>query len=257
MATARQLSRCVFCGSTDMSEEHLIADWVHRAFARKRKPDNDFAGTFVGRDALRVEPVASTLTARVVCRDCNNGWLSGIDNAAAQVLRPLVRGERDVELGRAAQGAVAAWICKTAVVFDAAQYGHDGPLAPLRPGLMETQEAGPGCIIYTGPASRPPSMQVGSPPTTVNLWMLGIRPISGKLRLTANIRQADGGVTLGTPKELAIPGYQVMVGALWAYLGGRVPPVTAEALKGFEKVWPATDESVIIRAASLDTHGVA
>jgi hypothetical protein len=48
--TARRLDRCVFCDSPEMSEEHLIADWVHRAFARKRKPDPGFAGTFVGMD---------------------------------------------------------------------------------------------------------------------------------------------------------------------------------------------------------------
>ena len=34
----RELDRCVFCDGTDMTEEHLIADWAHRAFARKRKP---------------------------------------------------------------------------------------------------------------------------------------------------------------------------------------------------------------------------
>ena len=263
MTVLRELGRCVFCDGTDMTEEHLIADWAHRAFARKRKPDSFITGTFTGRTVvpgrseMRLEAVPegdAAATARVICRDCNNTWLSKIDNVASQVLRPLVRGEREVRLDRAGQRAVAAWIYKSALIFDASQHGHDGPLAALRERFKETGEAGPGCVIYAGPSAPPPSMNVGSPPKTLNLWMLGVREVNGTLRLTLSAQNPDGTVTPGTPKAIPIPGYQIMVGALTAFLGGRVFPVTQESLRGFARVWPARDAMVTVRAASLDTR---
>lgn len=250
----RELDRCLFCDGTDMTEEHLIADWAHRAFARKRKPDSSLRGAFVGPGRLRLDDGDATATAKVICRECNNQWLSQIDNDAAKVLRPLIRGEREVALDRAAQDAVAAWIYKTALIFDAAEHGHDGPLASLRPIFRASRKAGPGCVIWAGPASTPPSLAVGTPPTTVNLWMLGVRPANGTILLAGNIDNQDGTITPGTPTIIPIPGYQIMVGALWAYLGGPVPPVASESLRGFEQVWPARDETVRLRAASLVTH---
>jgi hypothetical protein len=32
-------------------------------------------------------------------------------------------------------------------------------------------------------------------------------------------------ISPGAPTDLPIPGYQIMVGALWAYLGGQISPV--------------------------------
>ena len=197
------------------------------------------------------EPV---ITAKVICRACNNEWLSGIDDAAARVLKPLIRGEQEVALDRAGQTAVAAWIYKCALIFDAAEHGTDSELGSLRAGFMASRLAGPGCIIYAGPAASPPSISVGDPPATVNLWMLGIRPVAGTMRLTINVASPDAGTILpGTPTDLPIPGYQIMVGALWAYLGGQISPVAPEALKGFERVWPSQEDLVTLRAASLVT----
>jgi hypothetical protein len=236
-----------------MSEEHLIAHWAHRAFAKKRKPTDSFRASLTG-GGMRLEDGDADATAKVICRSCNNGWVARIDNAAARVARPLIRGQEEVALDRTGQTAFAAWIYKTALVFDAAEHGSDGPLASLRAGLVESGLAGPGCIIYAGPASRPPSLTVGegANATDVNLWLLGIQPTKRKLRFTLNIQNPDG--TPGTPTEHDIPGYHVMVGALWAYLGGQVCPVDQDALAGFSRVWPAQDEPVLIRAASLNTR---
>jgi hypothetical protein len=106
--------------------------------------------------------------------------------------------------------------------------GIDGPLATLRWGFRQTIEAGRGCIIYAGPSATPPSLTLG-PTKTVNLWMLGVRPITGSFRFTLNITSPDGTVTPGTPKEVPIPGYQVLIGALTAYLAGHMSSVAPEA----------------------------
>ena len=196
------------------------------------------------------------MTAKVICQPCNNNWLSRIDNAAAQVLRPLVRGEREVALDSAGQTAVASWIYKCALIFDAAEHGQHGELARLRAGFMASLQAGPGCIIYAGPATPPQPVELGNPGTTVRLWLLGIRPAVGKMRVVVNVVNPDtASETPGNPVDLAIPGYQIMIGALWAYLGGQVSPVAPESLQGFQQLWPAQEMPVTLRSASLASGG--
>lgn len=156
MASFRELDACIFCGDSDMTEEHLIAAWVLRAFHRQRRPEPGFTGTFVGRGEMQLSPEEPISTARVVCRSCNNGWLSVIDNAAAEVLKPLIRGDDTVTLDGSEQAAFAAWIYKCALIFDAAAKGSNGELVSLREGFRESREAGPGCVIYAGPATAIP-----------------------------------------------------------------------------------------------------
>ncbi|MDP2712551.1 MAG: hypothetical protein Q8O56_15150 [Solirubrobacteraceae bacterium] len=252
----RELDRCVFCDAIGVTEEHLIADWAYRAFVRKRRLHDELflRGRFVGPGQLQMHSESEAIpTAKVVCGPCNNGWMSGIDQAASRVLRPLIRGEREAVLDPDGQAAAAAWIFKSALILDVADHGIGGPLASLRPAFAESRMAPPGCVIYAGPAGAPPSLTVGDPPTTVNLWMLGVRPANGRMRVTGSVRHPDGTITSGVPRDIPIPGYQVMVGAFWAYVGGHLPPVTPESLVGFEQVWPVQEVPVTFRAASLRT----
>jgi hypothetical protein len=231
------LERCIFCGQQEVSEEHIIAAWALRAFARSRKPDKSFAGTFKARDQLKVEATEPVQTAGVTCKTCNNGWLSLIDNDAARVLKPLIRGESQVALDAAGQTAFAAWIYKCALIFDAAQHGVDGELASLRTGFMESRLAGPGCQIYAGPTGAPAPFELPGLEKKLAFRLFGVRPANGTVRLSIN----------GEVSEIPIPGYQVLLGNLCAYLGGQVPPITPESLVGFEQVWPARDEPVVVR----------
>ena len=130
VAFVRELERCIYCGAIDMSEEHLIADWVHRAFERKRHPGPMFGGTFVERQEMRMSSQPPAATAKVVCKRCNNEWLSRIDNAAAGLLKPLIRGDNSVSLDRCGQTLFASWIVKTALSFDAMENGDDGTRTP-------------------------------------------------------------------------------------------------------------------------------
>jgi hypothetical protein len=71
MTSFRELDECIFCGDSDMTEEHLIAAWVLRAFHRQRKPDAGLSGSFVGPGQMRLSPEEPISTAKVVCRSCN------------------------------------------------------------------------------------------------------------------------------------------------------------------------------------------
>jgi hypothetical protein len=246
MEYSRELDGYIFCGDSDMTEEHLIAAWVLRAFLRQRRPETGLSGTFVSDDQMRLHAEEPISTAKVVCRRCNNEWLSGIDNAAANVLKPLIRGDQTVILGGEGQAAFAAWIYKCALIFDASANGNDGGLVSLREGFKASREAGPGCVIYAGPAGPPAPLTVPGVPEVAGLRLFGVRPINGTMHLTVNVMGPDGKVTPGAPTALPIPGYQVMLGGLHAYLGGPIPPVSPESLKQFAQIWPTTAQRVTV-----------
>ena len=237
MASAITLEHCIFCGEEEVSEEHIVATWVLRAFARSRRPAPGFAGTFTAPDTLKVEAAEPLQTAGVTCKRCNNGWLSLIDSDAAQVLKPLIRGESEVELDTAGQSAFAAWIYKCALIFDAAQHGPSGEFGSLRAGFMESRLAGPRCVIYAGSAGAPAPFELPGLEERLGLRLFGVRTANGTVRL-----EVDGQVS-----EIPIPGYQVMLGSLCAYLGGPVPPIAPESFVGFAQVWPAREEPVVVR----------
>jgi hypothetical protein len=51
------------------------------------------------------------------CRECNHHWMSDLENAAAPLLTPMIRGEKqglDIEQ----EATVARWAAKTAMVWD-------------------------------------------------------------------------------------------------------------------------------------------
>jgi hypothetical protein len=160
-----------------------------------------------------------------------------IDNDAARVLKPLIQGESEVALDAAGQSAFAAWIYKCALIFDAAEHGADGELATLRAGFMESRLAGPGCVMFAGSTVAPAPFELPGLKEKLGLRLFGVRPVNGTVRLNIN----------GQASEIPIPGYQVLLGNLCVYLGGQVPPITPESLVGFEQVWPARDEPVVVR----------
>lgn len=242
------LDGCIFCGGADMSEEHLVADWVTRAFMRSRKPRSDFSGAFVAPNQMRLSREEPISAAKVVCTECNNTWMSRIDDDAAQVLKPLVRGKSEVRLTPPAQQAVAAWLFKSALVFDASDRGRDGRLAPLRADFARTCVAPPGMVIYLGPAPHTP-FRVDEIPEIAGLALFGIRPISGRLNLTLNVKNPDGSITPGTPRAIPTPGYLVMLGRLNAMMSGVRAPIIPTPGQGFERVWPVSRSAVTISSA--------
>jgi hypothetical protein len=245
MACGRTLERCIFCGGSPTTEEHLVADWVLRAFARSKKPQFALAGTIVAPGQMRLEAAEPVSTAQVVCARCNNGWMSRIDNAAAQVLRPLVQGQTAVDLVAGAQQAVAGWIFKSALTFDALQTGNAGPLVGLRGDFAASHRAPPGCTIYLGPAPPIPFSLPGVP-QAAGLVTFGVRATEGVANVTSQICSPDGTLAHTGRSTLPVPGYLVMLGRVHAVISGIRAPLIPTADQGFVRVWPAAAKSVTV-----------
>jgi hypothetical protein len=236
----------MFCGGTDITEEHVIAGWVHRAFMRSRKPEPGFSGTFIARSEMRMNMEPPIETANVTCRTCNNVWISQLDGAASEILKPLIRGESAVTLDRAGQTTFAAWLLKTALVLDAMENGDTGRLAPQRTPFYETHTAPPGLLIFAGPAPDIPFTLPGIP-EVAGLRLFGIRQLDGVMNLT--IKAKDGTTGKVTPATTQIPilGYQVMLGGLFAYMSSRLP--IFDVTPDYVQIWPIVTDEVELQVA--------
>jgi hypothetical protein len=144
------MEACIFCGSPNVTKEHLLPEWVPRAFQRSRRPRiNVMRQSDAGRNETQYGP--QQLAAKVSCRECNNGWMAQLDNRASQLIKPLVQGRRDVHLDPPARRELAAWALKTVVVNDLPITAGKSVLLPYAPALR-TALAPPTFIqVWAGP----------------------------------------------------------------------------------------------------------
>src|SRR5258708_22229096 len=103
---------CAFCGSRDLSAEHVLPDWLTRvglsqaAVVYEVGPPN--------RRPHRWSGPPFKLTTKRVCRRCNTGWMADLENAAKPLLVRMIQ-EEALRLEVDDQEVIAAWAHKTAL----------------------------------------------------------------------------------------------------------------------------------------------
>lgn len=118
---------CAFCGAKGpLTKEDAWPRWLNKHLPPQLPGvalDLSIRENQVVRASRRT--VTGYNTARVpgFCKGCNNGWMSRLEQAAAPVLLPMIRGDA-VTLDRAQQLILATWITKTALVFDQRALGR-------------------------------------------------------------------------------------------------------------------------------------
>src|SRR5947209_10860699 len=117
---------CAFCPRTaKLSGEHIWSQWMGRLFPIKKY-------RFIRRDidgnAINTFSMGGLdLTANVVCKPCNEGWMSDIESKYAQPAMEalIIGGKTDFTISKARAKAIALFAFKTAVVID--HMGGDPP----------------------------------------------------------------------------------------------------------------------------------
>src|SRR5437899_9943417 len=105
--------RCVFCGSADVTAEHVMPAWLSR-LGIDHRPTVHESG-WINRSPRRWTGAPFGATIRLVCRGCNTGWLSRLEARAKTILSPLIVG-RPAKITIEDQRIIAAWAHKTVLV---------------------------------------------------------------------------------------------------------------------------------------------
>lgn len=112
---------CGFCHNTDVTQEHIWADWLRKVILDSRaqggmktfRAEIERAGKTVSFPKSDLE-----MTVGMPCGSCNNGWMSELENTVRPFMTDMVhRGER-LLLSEARQRALVHWAVKTAMVYE-------------------------------------------------------------------------------------------------------------------------------------------
>jgi hypothetical protein len=112
---------CIFCGRPGLTREHVWADWLKKYIPKNEINHTSFSATLhPTRSDFRRKKVAGDLRSRrlrVVCRSCNNGWMSRLQERAKPLLLPLIKGE-STAFTYDEQELLAAWITMSIMVAE-------------------------------------------------------------------------------------------------------------------------------------------
>lgn len=107
---------CIFCGSGDLTVE----DVVPKGIARLYKTEGSVKRTTVAghQEGERRNYGMAFKVRNAVCRECNNGWMSGLQREAQPILKLLLPGDRPLLITPPAQRLLVAWLTMTAMVTE-------------------------------------------------------------------------------------------------------------------------------------------
>jgi hypothetical protein len=141
---------CAFCPqSAKLTGEHLYAEWIDTLVTTTTRrydftdlgPDNRVVRRFSGLHLDR--------KFKCVCDDCNNGWMSDIDNEARNILKDVILYRAPVCFLASGIKSIARFTLKNAMVAD---YMYRKPFfsAYQRKQFKESLELSPGTHAWMG-----------------------------------------------------------------------------------------------------------
>jgi hypothetical protein len=114
-------ARCIFCGALAVTREHMWADWLRNYIPRQQD------GHAVAVEKVHLEQSEEEVFHRTgdphsrrikcVCRECNNGWMSRLQETTKPYLVPMLGG-RTITLKRNGMTALAAWAAMFVMVAE-------------------------------------------------------------------------------------------------------------------------------------------
>jgi hypothetical protein len=116
--------QCIFCGGDGLSKEHFWPEWA--APLLPSYPINQHVEQrFVQANKVLVAPPktrnkpgnAWTKKIRVVCKTCNNGWMSKLETAVEPALTPLIKGDT-ASISETDGLTIARWITLKVLVAE-------------------------------------------------------------------------------------------------------------------------------------------
>jgi hypothetical protein len=115
--------KCVFCGGTKLSKEHIFAQWLLKELDIY---DNDVTMThasFIGIPVSNRKHPFSKLVNGLVCEKCNNGWMSQLEgDCQKHIINFMNMDEIESELNflKEHYDTVAKWAFKNVILLNSA-----------------------------------------------------------------------------------------------------------------------------------------
>jgi hypothetical protein len=239
---AKSPGQCIFCGrrppAVKMSREHIFADWLKTIFPRDNKTTHTHGVITWPSDATPQTPPAvatrqgqghsGSKKVKVVCKSCNETWLSNsVENAAKPILTPLIAG-RAGSVTSDMQRVLATWAAKTVMTAEHVNRGKAVVQQAERTWLKDKLLPPAGWFIWAAPYSG-------------THWRdLGIFQHSGKLEIPAVSDGASTEHNLG----LTFIGLGHLLFLIRHSTWPRLWDVLGSPLPNAHQIWPVGSNSI-------------
>jgi hypothetical protein len=126
------MKKCLFCSNAADSLEHIIPQWLlYRIAPNKEGRFPMQVGRYIdGQGYLDTRNFISiTFMARIVCEQCNNGWMSQLESEVGRILHPLIAEDfpilyrENLTQIHSQSHLLALWLAKTALTTSLALPG--------------------------------------------------------------------------------------------------------------------------------------
>jgi len=117
---------CIFCENTAASPEHIWSDWMGKHFPKKPHAESITRWDNIDeRDAPLPQPIIThghpvNTTVKAVCKKCNNGWMSILEQQAKPYIESMLLGKPTV-LDLKGQCLVIEWTTLKMMVWEHSQ----------------------------------------------------------------------------------------------------------------------------------------
>ncbi|MET7351556.1 hypothetical protein [Streptomyces mirabilis] len=106
---------CVFCGDSPLTNEHVLPQWLKSAFEPSMLPRVRFVKVTDTGARDHIAPLLND-QVKVVCANCNSGWMNDLEEGVRAFLPALIRGGLAI-LDPEEQHALTAWSLKTMLMY--------------------------------------------------------------------------------------------------------------------------------------------
>src|SRR5438876_418775 len=98
MTVIAESDACIFCEGEPTEREHMIASWLSPYLHTQDEGiptlhSPAFRSPSDWNPVTRSVPFLDT-EAKVVCHDCNGGWMKDLEDAMRRIMPPMLSGER-------------------------------------------------------------------------------------------------------------------------------------------------------------------
>lgn len=115
--------QCLFCENVANSNEHMWPYWMRSKFQRNAHDTAIETNHYITAsgsyhpDSRPVHGHPTTRKVKAVCRPCNNGWMSALEDEAKPMLAQMLSGNRIV-LDELAQRTLVDWVVMKMMVWE-------------------------------------------------------------------------------------------------------------------------------------------
>jgi hypothetical protein len=136
---------CIFCGNPAETKEDAWPSWLMKKFPTK--VNGIMEGQIEEGNLLHYKKIRPQLKVKFVCKKCNNGWMSQLEDKVKLILEPIFN-KKPILISTEEQSILSTWALKTTMVLETIHHTRRFYLPSERAYLMNKHQPPENTYIW-------------------------------------------------------------------------------------------------------------